>query len=164
MNPVNESVRYFCLLYLFQVTYRLNKRPHSVVRLKMSIKRKYFFYMMNLVLPCALIACMIFLVFLLPPKSGERISLGITVLLSMAIFQELSSEKLPNSSDNFPLLGKSPMLLLLAYSFCNLVGSMEAPSKIFLLFLLLPDWLKLNHLKSRIDCFLTFFRAIFVWP
>jgi len=49
---------------------------------------------------------MIFLVFVLPAKSGERISLGITVMLSMAIFQELSSEKLPSSSDNYPLLGK----------------------------------------------------------
>ena len=32
------------------------------------------------------------------------------------------------------------------------VGSMEATSKAFLLFFLLPDWLKLNHLKSRIKC------------
>ena len=30
-----------------------------------------------------------------------------------------------------------------------IVGSMEAPSKAFVLFFLLPDWLKLNHLKSR---------------
>ena len=29
---------------------------------------------------------------------------------------------------------------------------MEVPSKAFLLFLLLPDWLKLNHLKSRMEC------------
>ena len=34
----------------------------------------------------------------------------------------------------------------------DLVGSMEAPSKAFLLFFLLPDWLKLNHLKSRMEC------------
>ena len=32
------------------------------------------------------------------------------------------------------------------------VGSMEAPSKAFLLFFLLHDWLKLNHLKSRMEC------------
>ena len=32
------------------------------------------------------------------------------------------------------------------------VGSMEAPSKAFLLSFLLPDWLKLNHLKSRMEC------------
>ena len=29
---------------------------------------------------------------------------------------------------------------------------MEAPSKAFLLFFLLPDWQKLNHLKSRKEC------------
>ena len=32
------------------------------------------------------------------------------------------------------------------------VGSTEAPLKAFLLFFLLPDWLKLNHLKSRMEC------------
>ena len=37
---------------------------------------------------------------------------------------------------------------------CNdhVVGSTEAPSKVFLLFFLLPYWLKLNHLKSRLEC------------
>ena len=31
------------------------------------------------------------------------------------------------------------------------VGSMEAPPKAFLLFFLLPDWLKLSHLKTRME-------------
>ena len=34
----------------------------------------------------------------------------------------------------------------------ELVGSMEAPSKAFILFFLLSDWLQLNHLKSRMEC------------
>ena len=29
---------------------------------------------------------------------------------------------------------------------------MEAPSKVFLLFFLLPEWLNFNHLKSRMEC------------
>ena len=33
-----------------------------------------------------------------------------------------------------------------------IVGSIEAPSEAFLLFSLLPDRLKLNHLKSRMEC------------
>ena len=37
-------------------------------------------------------------------------------------------------------------------SICLTVGSMEAPSKAFLLFFLIPDWLKLNHLKGRMEC------------
>ena len=35
---------------------------------------------------------------------------------------------------------------------CCVIGSTEAPSKAFLLFFLLSDWLKLNHLKSRVEC------------
>ena len=34
----------------------------------------------------------------------------------------------------------------------RVVGSMEALSKAFLLFFLLPDWLKFNHLKSWMEC------------
>ena len=34
----------------------------------------------------------------------------------------------------------------------KIVGSMEAPLKAFLLFFLLHDWLKLNNLKSRMEC------------
>ena len=34
----------------------------------------------------------------------------------------------------------------------GIVGSTEAPSKAFLSFFLLSDWLKLNHLKSLIEC------------
>ena len=33
----------------------------------------------------------------------------------------------------------------------GIVGSMEAPLKAFLLFSLLLDWLKLNHLKSQME-------------
>ena len=38
------------------------------------------------------------------------------------------------------------------WSIGEFVGSMEAPSKAFLLFFLLPDWLKLHHVKSRMEC------------
>ena len=43
------------------------------------------------------------------------------------------------------------------------VGFTEAPSKVFLLFFLFSDWLRSNHLRSRIErSFLSIFRAIFV--
>lgn len=48
---------------------------------------------------------MVLLSFILPPESGERIGLGITVLMAMAIFQELTSNKLPADSQYIPLLG-----------------------------------------------------------
>ena len=44
------------------------------------------------------------------------------------------------------------VLHCLVYRAVLLVGSTEAPSKVFLLFFLLPDWLKFNHLKSQMEC------------
>ena len=43
-------------------------------------------------------------------------------------------------------------MLKISIHFRLIVDPIEAPSKAFLLFLLLPDWLKLNHLKSRMEC------------
>ena len=60
------------------------------------------------------------------------------------------------------LIGNDAIGVVRIYT-VHIVGSMEAPSKAFLLFFLLPDWLKLNHLKSRMECgFSDFFGAIFV--
>ena len=38
------------------------------------------------------------------------------------------------------------------YKILFLVGSIEAPTKDFLLFFPLPDWLKLNHLRIGTEC------------
>ena len=57
------------------------------------------------------------------------------------------------------------VMCILLQRISNLIGSMEAPSKAFLLFFKLSDWLKLNHLKSRMECgFSDIFLAIFVPP
>jgi nicotinic acetylcholine receptor len=45
------------------------------------------------------------LVFLLPPNSGEKIGLGITVLLSFSVFELAIAERMPETSDSMPLIG-----------------------------------------------------------
>lgn len=88
-----------------EVKYTCCPHPYSEVLLTLNLQRHSRYYVINLVFPCALIACMVFLTFVLPPECGERISLCITVLMAMTIFQELTSEKLPPSSDTFFLIG-----------------------------------------------------------
>ena len=58
------------------------------------------------ILPTMLLLAIGLLVFLLPPESGERVSLGITVLLSMTVYQLLLSDIVPHTSDVVPVLGK----------------------------------------------------------
>ena len=45
------------------------------------------------------------LVFFLPPDSGEKIALGITVLLAFSVFVLAIAEKMPETSDSIPLIG-----------------------------------------------------------
>lgn len=58
---------------------------YSVVTYLIKIRRRTLYYIMNFILPCVLIAILTVLVFLLPPESGERVSYGITVILSFTI-------------------------------------------------------------------------------
>ena len=50
-----------------------------------QLRRRTMFYMINYILPCSLIAVLTLLVFVLPPESGERMSFGVTVMLSFTI-------------------------------------------------------------------------------
>ena len=79
--------------------------PFSDVTLEFSFRRKPLYYIFNLILPCLIIMCMALLGFFLPPESGERITLSITVLLAMAVFLQLAAENLPRNSENVPILG-----------------------------------------------------------
>ena len=73
----------------------------------MAMRRKPFFYTVYLVLPCGCISSLALTVFFLPPDSGEKISVSITVMLSLSIFQILLMEVAPSSSAlGVPLIGK----------------------------------------------------------
>jgi hypothetical protein len=46
------------------------------------------------------------LVFCLPPESGEKIALGITVLLAFSVFMLAIAENMPETSEHIPLISK----------------------------------------------------------
>lgn len=101
-----------------EVVYGCCPEPYPDVTFYIVLKRKPLFYLMNLMFPCLLISMVACLGFLLPPDSGEKVSLEITVLLSLAVFLLVVSETLPPSSETFPYIG---MLLNVTYScsICN---------------------------------------------
>ena len=70
------------------------------------IERKAMFYLVNLLLPCALIIIVALAVFWLPADSGEKVSLGVTVLLAFSVFQLVIADQTPVNSDYTPILGK----------------------------------------------------------
>lgn len=85
--------------------YECCAEPYPDVTFFLTIKRKSQFYVMTVLFPCILTSFVAMLSFILPAESGEKVSLGITVLLSLAVFLLLVSESMPASSDSFPFIG-----------------------------------------------------------
>lgn len=76
----------------------------------LHIKRKPLFYLVNLIIPTCIITLISIVGFFMPSSaSGERhekISLGITTLLSMSILMLMVSDQMPTTSTFIPLIGE----------------------------------------------------------
>lgn len=94
--------------------------PFPDVTITLVMRRKTLYYMYNVVLPCMMMSVLTLLVFCLPPDSGEKIALGITVLLAFSVFMLAIAEKMPETSESIPLIGKwMRNTLLIRGSFWN---------------------------------------------
>ena len=79
---------------------------YATARFIFYITRKPNYFLYTLVLPCILLSALMLLVFLLPPESGEKVSLQITVLLSFTVFQLIITGSMSHTSDYAPVMGK----------------------------------------------------------
>ncbi|XP_070558944.1 neuronal acetylcholine receptor subunit alpha-3-like [Ptychodera flava] len=72
----------------------------------LALKRRPYFDILFIVVPFILISCLSLFVFLIPVESGEKMSLGITNLLTLIMFYTGASSTLPSTADGgFPLIG-----------------------------------------------------------
>ncbi|XP_052124745.1 neuronal acetylcholine receptor subunit alpha-7 isoform X2 [Frankliniella occidentalis] len=88
-----------------EIYYNCCPEPYIDITFIIIIRRRTLYYFFNLIVPCVLIASMAVLGFTLPPDSGEKLSLGVTILLSLTVFHNLVADALPQVSDAMPVLG-----------------------------------------------------------
>lgn len=81
------------------------QRGYAHVIFRLHLKRRYKFYIMNIVMPCVMLSVLIMISFCLPPDAGEKISLGISVLLAFTVFLLMIAESIPKTSSAIPLIG-----------------------------------------------------------
>ncbi|CAG2167596.1 unnamed protein product [Oppiella nova] len=80
--------------------------PYIDVTFNITLRRKTLFYTVNLIIPCVGISCLSVLVFYLPSDSGEKVTLSVSIMLSLTFFFLVLLETIPSTSLTMPLLGK----------------------------------------------------------
>ncbi|CAG9540201.1 unnamed protein product [Cercopithifilaria johnstoni] len=95
MTTVSRTVKF----------YECCPEPYPDLKFYLHIRRRSLYYGFNLIMPCILTTMMTLLGFTLPPDAGEKITLQITVLLSICFFLSVVSEMSPPTSEAVPLLG-----------------------------------------------------------
>ena len=68
--------------------------------------------MYNIVFPCMMMSTLTVLVFCMPPDSGEKIALGVTVILAFSVFMLAIAERMPETSESIPLIGTFSVFVL----------------------------------------------------
>ncbi|XP_054721817.1 acetylcholine receptor subunit alpha-like [Uloborus diversus] len=100
--------------------YTCCEEPYVDITFNISMRRKTLFYTVNLIIPCMGISFLTVLVFYLPSDSGEKVTLSISILLSLTVFFLLLAEIIPPTSLVVPLLGKYLLftMILVTLSIC----------------------------------------------
>lgn len=80
-------------------------QPYPSLYFYLVIQRRTLYYGLNLIIPSLLISLMTVLGFTLPPDAGEKITLEITILLSVCFFLSMVADMTPPTSEAVPLIG-----------------------------------------------------------
>ena len=111
VNATKNTVKYSCC-----------QHPFVDVTFTVHIRRRPLFYVQNLILPCLLLATLSVFSFSLPPGSGERIALVITLLLGLTVYMLIFTENIPQTSEVTPLISKFFIAILFEVAVC-LIGT-----------------------------------------
>ena len=88
----------------FVFTEPINGINYTTLSKTYKLTRRYLFIMIHQGVPIFLLGFLNVIIFLVPLKSGERITFSMTVLLTFVVFTSNISDELPHNSLNMPLL------------------------------------------------------------
>uniref|UniRef100_A0A914XEH2 Uncharacterized protein n=1 Tax=Plectus sambesii TaxID=2011161 RepID=A0A914XEH2_9BILA len=110
-----------------ELKYSCCPNNYTILELTLHIKRKPLFYVINLIVPTCVITLISIIGFFTPSSaSGERnekVTLGITTLLSMSILMLMISDKMPTTSMFIPLIGWFLLNMIFVISLSTIMSS-----------------------------------------
>lgn len=100
---------------------RASHRPIiSRMVFRIVLRRKPLFYITNLIVPCVLVGILSVSVFYLPTDAGEKVTLSISILVTLVVYMILVSKMLPSGPKTIPLLSQF-LLFNFATTFVSLI-------------------------------------------
>ncbi|KAM8974573.1 neuronal acetylcholine receptor subunit alpha-3-like [Pelodytes ibericus] len=92
--------------YKHEIKYNCCTEIYQDITYSLYIRRLPLFYTIYMIIPCLLISCLTILVFYLPSDCGEKVTLCMSVLLSLTVFLLVITEIIPSTSLVIPLIGE----------------------------------------------------------
>ncbi|XP_072030668.1 neuronal acetylcholine receptor subunit beta-4-like [Amphiura filiformis] len=136
--------------------------PYYELNYRLIFKRQYEFYVLYLILPCVFLSSLSLMVFYLPPECGEKLTLSITNLLAMVVFQQLIAETMPPTGDDSPLIGDYFLVMIVMVCLSVVATALvihckytsrPVPKRVKQLFLeVLPKYVGLKYLQRDSKC------------
>ncbi|XP_076439162.1 uncharacterized protein LOC143278035 [Babylonia areolata] len=94
------------------VFYNCCDEPFPDVTFFVHLRRRVKYYFMNIIIPCIILSFLCLAGFLLPPESGEKITLGLSVLLTITVFMLMVADKMPQTSESISVISIYLMVVL----------------------------------------------------
>ena len=78
---------------------------YVAIQFRVDLKRKPFYYILNVIIPTVVLAVLSSFTFLIPDDSGEKLSMGVSILLAYTVFILILADNTPQTSQHPPILG-----------------------------------------------------------
>ncbi|XP_032871035.1 neuronal acetylcholine receptor subunit alpha-3-like [Amblyraja radiata] len=135
--------------YKHDIKYNCCEEIYTDITYSIYIRRMPLYYTINMIIPCLMISFLTVLVFWLPSASGAKITLSVSVLLSLTVFLLGITESVPSTSLVIPLIGEY-LLFIMIFVVLSIIIT------VFVLNIhdrspathIMPSWVKTVFLKS----------------
>uniref|UniRef100_A0A0M3IBF5 Neur_chan_LBD domain-containing protein n=1 Tax=Ascaris lumbricoides TaxID=6252 RepID=A0A0M3IBF5_ASCLU len=88
-------------------TRKLLRGRHTIfptIVFELHLRRRMLYFLYNIIAPCVMLSILTMMQFMLPCESGEKVTLGLTVLLAYSVFSFNIAENMPETSEVIPLI------------------------------------------------------------